>query len=112
MAHPQRFPARSSLDVDTAIARIAAARAEHALTSSEAMIAQSTVVVASVFGPGRFAPETVRLRRVLLQRCGLSLEAVAADPVSASEAHARAVAPRPPKVRRRRGEAGLALAAG
>ena len=102
MAHQQRFPARSSLDVETAIARIADARADQALSSSEAMIAQSTVVVASVFGPGRFAPETVRLRRVLLERCGLTLEAVAADPVSAADAHARAFAPRPPKIRRRR----------
>jgi hypothetical protein len=104
-------PAPSSLDVPTAIARIADARAERTLTASEAMIAQSTVVVASVFGPGRFAPETVKLRRVLLERCGLTLEAVAADDISAAQAHARAFAPRPPKLRRSRRSAGLTLVA-
>jgi hypothetical protein len=97
----ERSPAPSSLDVHTAVARIVEARAERTLTASEAIIAHSTVVVASVFGPARFAPETVRLRRVLLERCGLTIEAVSADAASAAAAHARAFAPRPPKVRRR-----------
>ena len=111
--HPARpAPARVTIDVDAAMKRIAAARAESQLTASEALIAQSTVLVCSVFGPGRFAPETVRLRRHLLRRCGLSLEDVAASNEDAAAAHARAFAPRPPKARRRRGRAHLELVSG
>jgi hypothetical protein len=103
-------PARRTVDVRTAMARIAEARADRLLSASEAMIAQSSVVVCSVFGPGRFAPETVRLREHILGRCGLSLSSVAANPYEAAAAHDRAFAPRPPKIRRR-GSARLQLVA-
>ena len=83
------------------MARIAEARADRLLSASEAMIAQSTVVVCSVFGPSRFAPETVGLRQHILGRCGLTLQSVAANPLDAAAAHDRAFAPRPPKIRRR-----------
>jgi hypothetical protein len=96
-------PAPCSVDVSTAIARIVEARELQSLSASEAMIAESTVVVCSVFGPSRFAPETMRLRRHLLDRCGVNLDDVAASNAEAAAAHARAFAPRPPKLRRRRG---------
>jgi hypothetical protein len=77
-----------------ALLRIADAEQDGRITAFDAILAQNAVAVVSVFGLDRLDPSTRLERESVLLRCGVSLAAVAADPVDAARVRATLAEPR------------------